>query len=211
MSRNTIRCFYLGLLGILFLDLGGCATRDERAAIELGWLRPVGARREGRILVRTLEDRRPANHSHGIGEKRHFVGVSGGLVYHRSDASLEEVLTEHVVTTLKHVGYEVELEKAPSSVDESRFDGILEGDIEEFWMNMYIRGWVFAHFRLRLIDPKYKTVVWERRVTGRESIHVGMGSAEGFEEVISLALTEALNEAARDFSSSGFYRRLKKQ
>ena len=211
MLPRSMRRICSGFLGVLVFTIVGCATSDERAAIKLGQLARVPIKREGIILVRKLTDMRSANHRAGIGQKRHFIGSSGGFVYHLGDGSLEEVLTEHVAATLRHVGYNAEVGDASSPTDKSQFDGILEGDIEEFWMNMYIRGWALAYFRLRLIDPRSERIVWERRVTGRESAHVGMGSSEGFEEVISLTLTEALNEAARGLSSYSFCEALKKR
>jgi len=64
---------------------------------------------------------------------------------------------------------------------------------------------------LKAVDNITQEVKWEREVRGSEKNVLWLGVKAEYENVISQALTEALNNAAKEFSSDEFYRITKQQ
>jgi hypothetical protein len=118
--------------------------------------------------------------------------------------SLEGILSQFFVEALQRAGYRAVLAETETSMPADFHPiGMIDGDIETFWLDMYMATWHSIVIDIRLSDLS-DTVLWEGRVEGDESNVLWVGVNAEFEKVIRQALDEALDQAATDFGSAAF-------
>lgn len=202
MARAALRvCF-----GVLVLALGSaCATGTTRLEIERSPFEADVALREGDILVRTFQDLRAEDRRPYVGAKRNGYGMVLGHVAAPEDRPLEEIITGYFVEALQRVGYRAlrEDDADPPDAADFRPVAILEGDIETFWLDMYMTTWHNVVIAVRLRDLGDQ-VLWEGRFRGDESNVLWVGASGELEKVIRQALDKALAQAIAEFAADDF-------
>jgi hypothetical protein len=125
----------------------------------------------------------------------------------KEGVKLEVVLTKYFAEALEEAGYKVVIQKGRSSAPQNQasFDLIINGEINKFWLDLYMAVWHYLDVNIQAVDPITQGVVWEKSIKGDEKNVLWIGVASEFEKVISQSLTKALNRAALDFSSDNFY------
>ena len=95
----------------------------------------------------------------------------------------------------------------PSQV---RFGAIVDGEIVEFWLDLYMAVWHKVGVKVKALDPVNQNVLWEKDIRGEEKNVLWIGATSEYEKVIRQALNKALNQAAKEFASDEFYKVIKK-
>ena len=205
--RGHIRVLLAGALGIL---VSGCAIGTTRVRVYHRELSSASKTRQGKILVKRLVDKRDAKQQPYIGNKRNGFGMVLGH-YAVADGQLEDVLTRHFADALSKAGYEAQVDAGGAPAGDAQCDAILEGDIDEFWLDMYMRVWHKVSVALRAKNPKTGDVLWTGRAEGNSNNMLWLGINAEIERAIADALTPALDSAVQSFGSEQFYGSIKKQ
>ncbi len=191
------------LLGISFLM--GCAFGVTRVVINHDPLIQVENKKKGDILVSQFKDVRPVTEY--IGNKRNAFGMVLGHIGTESGVSLTEVLTKYFAEALNQAGYTVMVmkeTKVPEGSEEIKFDAMLNGEIREFWLDLYTAVWHYVTVRLIAERPESREVLWEKVVHGEEKRVLWVGATAEYERIIRESLTKALNQAVSEFASDQF-------
>lgn len=171
----------------------------------------VESKKEGSVLVKQFVDNR--KDTQHIGNKRNGFGMVLGHIGTEEGIKLEALLTKYFAEALKEAGYAVVIQEArgiSAQGQQTKFNAIVEGEIIEFWLDLYMKVWHNVEVKVRALDPAGKNILWEKDIKGDQSNVLWIGSTGEFEKVISEALTKALNQAAKEFASDEFYRATKK-
>lgn len=80
---------------------------------------------------------------------------------------------------------------------------VLEGDVHEFWLNLFMATWHNVGIDLKLKN-RSGAVVWEKKVEGSETNVLWIGLNAEIEKVIRQAVNKALNQAVKEFASDDF-------
>lgn len=193
------------LLTVFFaLVLGGCAIGTTTLNVEHDPLQKIAKKREGTILVRKFVDKRKEPHEY-IGNKRNGFGMVLGHVAASEGVDLEALLTRYFAEALTEAGYKAVIQDAGDN-GTVKFDAVVDGEIVEFWLDLYMKVWHNMEVRTRLLDPANGSVRWEKVITADQSNVLWVGATGEFEKVISESLTKALNQAATEYSSEEFAR-----
>ena len=214
---NNIRQRFAAVAGCSMIVLtglfsGGCAIGTTQLVIAHAPLVPVAQTRQGDIIVRPFVDKRenPAI----IGNKRNGYGMVLGHVSPRTGVRVDELLTQYFIDALKQAGYNAVLETYASTGTPAQLkcDTIVEGEILEFWMDLYMMVWHRVGVKVKAINPANQQVVWEKLIQGAEKRTLWVGATAEFERIIREAMTKALDRATQEFASDDFYNRaIKKQ
>lgn len=188
---------------------GCCALGVTRVHIAHDPLDPVENKREGNIFVKQFVDKR--EDIQYIGNKRNCLGIVMGHIGTK-EVELEALLTNFIAEALKEAGYNAVVQETsvagiPGQV---KFDGIVDGEIVEFWLDLYMMVWHNVGVIVRARDPIDQHVLWEKDIRGGRRNILWFGATSEYENIIRQALTEALNQAAKEFSSDEFYNAVKK-
>lgn len=186
----------------------GCAIGATVVKVEHEPLKEASVKREGKVAVTTFADKREEGHQKHIGNKRNAYGMVLGWV--DSKGEIEEILTDYFVKTLKEAGYEVSRVSAIPE-DASQFDAIVEGEIVEFWLDLYMAVWQDMTIKIRVLDGATLNTLWEKVLEAEETNTLWWGVKSEYETVIREALTKALNMAVDEFSSEEFYKNIKRE
>lgn len=197
-----------GLLAVMAALSTGCALGTTRLAINHGPLDPIQQKKQASLVVRPFVDKRP--NTQFIGNKRNGFGMVLGHVGAMDGVKLDTLLTQYFVEALKEAGYSAVIENAvpgnPSP--QAKCDAVIEGDIVEFWMDLYMMVWHKVGVDIRAADPSTQQVLWQKRIEGSESRTLWVGATGEYERVISDALTKALKRAEQEFASDDFYNKV---
>lgn len=196
---------------ILISILGsGCALGITKINVTHDPLERVENKKEGNILVRQFTDKR--KDTQYIGNKRNIYGMVLGHIGLKEGTKLEVLLTTYFAEALREAGYNAVILESQSTDMSSpvKFDAILDGEIIEFWLDLYFAVWHKVGVKVRAISPISQIVLWEKDIRGEQTNVLIFGIPSEFEKVISQALTKALNQAAKEFSSDEFYNAIKK-
>lgn len=195
---------YIFALLSVFL-LSGCAIGTTTLQITHEPLERIESKKSGNILVRPFVDKRKENHEH-IGNKRNGFGMVLGHVAPQDGMKLDKIITGYVTDALKEAGYTTYVQGTDSSdkQDNFRYDAIVEGEIIEFWLDLYMKVWHNVEIKTRVLSPETQKVLWENSVKADQSNVLWLGISSEFEKVISESMTKALNQAAKDYSSDQF-------
>jgi len=202
-SMSASLCF--GLIMLLALASGGCAIGTTRLEISHEPLEPIVQKRAGDVLVRPFVDKR--ENIQYIGNKRNGFGMVLGHVATREGVKLDEVMTQYFIEALQNAGYNTVLDKSSSGAQapQLKCDAIIDGEIIEFWMDLYMMVWHKVGVKVKAINPSDQKVVWERLIQGDEKRVLWVGATGEFERIVKEAITIALNRAAKEFSSDDYY------
>ena len=209
MRRDASTCLGVALVMVSACFAGGCAFGTTRLKMNHGALDAVQNKKQGDILVKQFVDKR--SDTAYIGNKRNGFGMRLGHVGMEEGVSLEKVLTDYFAEALRAAGYNAVVQGAQSDAPgQAKFDAVVDGEILQFWMDLYMMVWHNVEVKLRALNSTSNAVVWEKKVTGSESRALWMGLTPEFERVVSEAVTKALNEAAKEFASDEFSKAIKK-
>lgn len=198
----------LSILVAFLLLASGCAIGPTVVKVEHEPLKKITNKREGKVAVTTFSDKREEGHQEHIGNKRNSYGMVLGWI--DSNGPIEEILTKYFAEALREAGYEVSTVTVLPE-DRSEYDAIIEGDILEFWMDLYMMVWHDVSVRIRVLDGETMTTLLQKEFTGEETNALWLGVVSEYEAVISQALTKALNMAVDEFSSEEFYKAVKER
>lgn len=202
----------LGFVLVVFLALftGGCALGTTRVNVTHEPLDRIENKKEGNILVKQFVDKR-ADAQH-IGNKRNMLGIVMGHIETEEGIKLEALLTNYFAEALKEAGYNAVIQESRSGAMPSqvKFDAIIDGEIVEFWLDLYMAVWHKAGVKVKAFDPTNQNVLWEKDIRGEQTNVLWIGASSEYEKVISQALTKALNQAAKEFTSDEFYKAIKR-
>lgn len=206
--RKEFRNLFLVVSLALFAS--GCALGVTRVNVNHDPLNRVENRKDGNILVKQFVDKR--KDPQYIGNKRNMFGMVLGHIGTEEGIKLEVLLTNFFAEALKEAGYNAVIQETqatgiPSQV---KFDATVDGEIVEFWLDLYMAVWHKVGVKVKAIDPTNQNVLWEKDISGEETNVLWIGATSEYEKVIRQALTKALNQAAKEFSSDEFYKVIKK-
>ena len=205
IKRSILAGTVCGAIVLLSIISGGCALGTSRLDISHEPLSPVVQKRQGDILVRQFADKRVQTEY--IGNKRNGLGLVLGHFATQEGVKLDELLTKYFIEALQDAGYNAVLYKsAPGGLEtQLKCDAIIDGEIVEFWTDLYLMVWHSVGVKVKAIKPVDQKVVWEKLIQGSESRVLWAGATGEFESTINEAVTKALNRAAQDFASDDFY------
>ncbi len=200
----------IALVVFLALFAGGCAIGTTRVHIAHEAFDRIEKKREGSVLVKQFTDKR--KDTQYIGNKRNLYGMVLGHIGTEEGVKLEVLLTTYFADALKEAGYnaiiqETQVTSIPNLI---KFDAIIEGEILEFWLDLYMAVWHKVDVKVKAINSRTQKVFWEKDIQGEQKNVLWVGATSEYEKVINQALTKALNQAAKEFASDEFYRTMKK-
>ncbi len=191
------------LIVVFFVFSTGCAVGPTIVKVNHEPINKVSNKKEGKILIKTFIDKREDGHKEHIGNKRNTYGMVLGWI--DSNDKIENVLTKYFAEALREAGYEVSITTVlPENI--SDYDALIEGNILDFWLDLYMMVWHSVLIEIKIVDNISLKPVWQKEFKGDESNVLWLGIISEYEQVISEALTEALNKAVDEFSSEEFYK-----
>jgi hypothetical protein len=197
-------------IATLALSLGGCALGVTKVDVAHSPLTGVMPKQEGSVLVKQFVDGRQSGHRQYIGNKRNGFGMVLGSIGTQDGVSLEALLTRYFMEALQHAGYNAVLQPSASATSDSVFDAVLQGEIKEFWLDLYMATWHSVDVSLKLKDKPETHVLWERDIRGEKTNVLWLGLSSEFEKVIREALDAAMDQAVKEFGSAEFQAAVKR-
>jgi hypothetical protein len=176
------------------LSLSSCAIGTTKINVTHSPLQPTSPQRSGRIVVKPFTDSRAIADKATIGNKRNSYGMVLGS-FAIKNASVAENMTESVADALRAAGYTATVGGAGGPT--------LEGDVYEFWLDLFMATWHNVGLNLTLRDSSGR-VAWSRKIDAKETNVLWLGVNSEIEKVIRQAVDKALQEAAREFASEPF-------
>ena len=210
-SQPRKQSSYLSLASAIVLAgfATGCALGVTRVNVSHDSLATIENKREGDILVKQFLDKR--KDTRYIGNKRNMFGMVMGHIGTQEGLKIHDLLTKYFAEALREAGYNAIIQESESAgiAKGVRFDAIVEGEIREFWLDLYMATWHKVAVLVKALEKDTQQVLWEKEVRGEEKNVLWVGVAAEFEKVMREALTKALNQAAKEFASEEFYKALK--
>ncbi len=206
---NLSRLFILAILAVLLMLASGCAIGATVVKVEHEPLKKTSVKREGKVAVTTFADKREEGHREHIGNKRNTYGMVLGWV--DSDGEIEEIITGYFADVLKKTGYEVSTVTTLPEDASSKYDVIIEGEVLDFWLDIYMAVWQDLTIRIRVLDSATLKILWQKDFSSEETNVSWFELKSDYETVIREALTKALNMAVDEFSSEEFYNIIKRE
>lgn len=199
-SSSTMNHRLLRIIGLFVISmLSSCALGTSKINIKHGPLPTTSVQRGGTIYVRQFTDSRKVEDKTSVGNKRNGFGMVLGGFSVKGGKSVAQTMTEHVADALRAAGYNAVVEGSGHSAGAP----VLEGDVNEFWLDLFTAVWHNVGVDLRLKNRAGATV-WQKRVNGSETNVLWIGVNAEIEKVVRQAIDEMLNEAVAAFSSSTF-------
>lgn len=197
------------LIGVLLLCLvlGGCAAGVTRVKVEHDPLSKIEAKKQGTVLLREFKDIRSQDRQY-IGNKRNGFGMVLGHIATEENVKLTEVLTGYFADSLREAGYKViQSQNANETQAQRKPVIIVEGEIFDFWLDLYMAVWHYMGVKLTAKNPDGK-VFWEKTIKAEQKNVLWVGATSEYERVIRQSLTQALDKASLEFAAEPFYRTL---
>lgn len=202
MNKRLFATF--GIL-LLCLVLGGCAAGVTRVRVEHDPLAKIESKRQGTILLKEFKDVRTQDRQY-IGNKRNGFGMVLGQIATEENVKLTEVLTGYFADSLREAGYTVIMvQNAKEAHPQGKPVTIVEGEIFDFWLDLYMAVWHYMGIKLTAKNPAGK-VFWEKTIKAEQKNVLWVGATSEYERVIRQCLTQALDKASLEFASEPFYR-----
>jgi hypothetical protein len=210
-NQYKVKCLFLivFLIGISFLM--GCALGVTRVKINHDPLARIENKKEGNIIINQFKDVRPQAKEY-IGNKRNMYGMVMGHIGPETGASLTEILTKYFTEALTEVGYKVVGMQEGKPAEESekiKFDTMIDGEILEFWLDLYMAVWHKVTVKLIARHMDSKEILWEKVIHGEQKNVLWLGATSEYEQVIRQALSRALDKAISEFGSDEFAKAIK--
>jgi len=201
--RHFLNAFWVSGLALI---LTGCAFGVTNVKVDHSPLKPV-EQRSGTVEIRPFTDVRKEDRQY-IGTKRDGFGMPLGNIGIRNGQRVELLMTHFFEEALEQAGYTVKFrvnaERAQD--DNAQIDAILEGEIEKFWMDLYMATWHDISIKVKLLSADGRKTLWERVISGGKANALWFGLPSEFAKVIQESLDVALNKAVQEFSSEEFYK-----
>jgi hypothetical protein len=190
--------------------LNGCAIGTTNALVSHNPLNMASQQRQGNIFLMKFEDKR--NVTEYIGNKRNGFGMVLGHIGIENPEKIDVLLTNYFAEALQAAGYKVDVEKpeAPGLPADKSYDLVVKGEINEFWMDLYMAVWHSMTIKMMALNPKDKSVLWSKDFHGEQKNVLWIGATGEYEKVIGEAVTNTLNQAVTEFCSEEFYQTVKK-
>ena len=154
----------------------------------------------GTIYVKQFTDSRQVDNKATIGNKRNGFGMVLGTLAIKNKEGVSGLMTEAVADALRASGYKTIIEgqgTTPGNLP------VMEGDVYEFWMDLYTTTWHNVGVELKLLSPSGK-LTWKKKINGTETNVLWLGISEEFTKVMRQSIDEAKQEAVKEFSSASF-------
>lgn len=199
------KIFRLFLLVAATVSLSQCALGTTKIKAVHTPLQGSGQQR-GTIYVKQFTDSRKVDSKVTIGNKRNGFGMVLGTLAIKNNEGVSGFMTEAVADALRASGYQTIVEGQGTA---SASMPVLEGDVYEFWMDLFTTTWHNVGVELTLRKPS-GAVAWQKKVNGTETNVLWLGINEEFTKVMRQSVDEAKQEAVKEFSSEAFsaaYRR----
>jgi hypothetical protein len=206
---NMKNCIKILACLAVALFLSSCALGVTKLQVTHDPLAQVEKKKEGNILLKEFKDTREPGKNEYIGNKRNGFGMVLGNV--DSTEKLEPLLTKYFAEALENAGYTVVIDnlKEKSVPADFKTDVVIEGDISEFWLDLYMAVWQNIAVTVKALEKDTNKPLWEKQFVGEETNVLWIGANSEFEKVIRQALTKVLNEATNEFASDEFYKSIK--
>jgi hypothetical protein len=192
MSSFIIR---LTFAAVAMLALSNCAIGTSKINVGHSPLQPTTPQRSGKIVVKPFTDARSIGDKATIGNKRNGYGMVLGTYAIKGNKSVADAMTDSVADALRAAGYNATVGGSGGP--------ILEGDVYEFWLDLFMATWHNVGLNLTLRDSSGKAV-WQKKIDARETNVLWLGVNSEIEKVVRQAVDKALQEAAHEFASDGF-------
>lgn len=179
--------------------LSNCALGTTKINVTHSPLPTASVPRGGTIVVRQFTDTRKVDDKATIGNKRNGYGMVLGSYAVKGGKTLGQTMTDHVADALRAAGYNAVVEGSGATPGAAT---VLEGDVYEFWLDLFMACWHNVGLDLRL--KKGGSVVWQRKVNGSETNVLWLGINAEIEKVVRQALDEALSAAVKEFEGADF-------
>ncbi|TDU81807.1 hypothetical protein EI77_01117 [Prosthecobacter fusiformis] len=192
------------ILRLLFLvsvtvSLSQCAMGTTKIKADHTPLSSSGQQR-GTIYVKQFTDSRQVDDKVIIGNKRNGFGMVLGNLAIKNSEGVSGLMTDAVADALRASGYQTIVEgkgTAPGNIP------VLEGDVYEFWMDLFTTTWHNVGVDLKLRSPS-GALAWQKKINGTETNVLWLGLNEEFTKVMRQSIDEAKQEAVKEFSSGTF-------
>ncbi len=187
------------LLGIVAATtLSHCALGTTKIRVTHSPCAPA-ARQVGTVGIRPLEDTRKLEDKTLIGNKRNGYGMVLGAYAIKGRESVSATMTGMVADALRSAGYA----PAPAGSPKAAGRPVLEGEVDEFWLDLFMATWHNVGLNLRLRSQSGQ-VVWQRRIDAKETNVLWLGLNAEIEKVVRQAVDKAVGQAAAEFSTEAF-------
>ena len=189
------------LLGLFMAAmLSSCAIGTSKITVAHDPLQPPATLRSGTILVKQFTDsRKDIKDPTHVGNKRNGYGMVLGGYAVKGGKTVAQTVTDHVADALRAAGYNAVVEGSGSASGAP----VLEGDVHEFWLDLFMATWHNVGIDLKLKNRSGATV-WQKRVAGSETNVLWLGINSEIEKVVRQAVNKALNQAVTEFASDDF-------
>lgn len=194
------------LLGLSMATLfSSCAIGTSRIKVAHDPLQAPATLRSGTILVKQFTDsRKDIKDAASVGNKRNGYGMVLGGFAVKGGKNVAQTMTDHVADALRATGYQAVVEGTGTAPGAP----VLEGDVYEFWLDLFMATWHNVGIDLRLRN-RSGAVIWQKRVTGSETNVLWLGINAEIEKVVRQAVNKALNQAVKEFASDEFASKVK--
>lgn len=193
------------LLPCLAFTLSQCAVGTTKINVVHTPL-PAASAQRGTIYVKQFTDSRKVDNKITIGNKRNGFGMVLGTLAVKNKESVAEIMTGAVAEALRASGYQTVIEGSGTAPAHAP---VMEGDVYEFWMDLYTTTWHNVGVDLKLKNPSGK-IAWEKKVNGTKTNVLWLGLSEEFTKVMRQSIDAAKQEAVKEFSSESFAAAAKK-
>jgi len=179
------------------VSLVNCALGTSKIQVSHSPLPAAGTRRAGTIYVRQFTDSRKVEDKSQIGNKRNGFGMVLGHMAIKGEKSVAQVMTDYVADALRSAGYHVVEGQGGGAGNV-----VLEGDVYEFWLDLYAAIWHNVGLDLKL--KRSGSVAWQKRIDAKETNVLWLGLPGESRTVVREAIDSALKKAVKEFSSASF-------
>ena len=193
---HSITRLALGLLASV--SLVNCAIGTSKIQVAHSPLPAATTQRAGTIYVRQFTDSRKVEDKSQIGNKRNGFGMVLGYMAIKGGKSVAQVMTDCVADALRSAGYHVVVEGQGGGAG----NAVLEGDVYEFWLDLYAAIWHNVGLDLKL--KRSGAVAWQKRIDAKETNVLWLGLPGESRTVVREAIDSALKKAVQEFNSARF-------
>ena len=180
------------------VSLVNCALGTSKVQVSHSPLPAAGTQRAGTIYVKQFTDSRQVADKALMGNKRNGFGMVLGHFGIKGGKSVAQVMTDSVADALRAAGYHVVVEGHGGGAGNT----VLEGDVDEFWMDLYAAIWHNVGLDLKL--KRGGAVAWQKRIDAKETNVLWLGLPGESRVVVREAIDSALKKAVKEFNSASF-------
>ena len=180
------------------VSLVNCFLGTSKVQVAHSPLPAAANKRAVTIHVRQFTDSRKLEDKAQIGNKRNGFGMVLGHFAIKGGKSVAQEMTDYVADALRAAGYHVVVEGQGGGAGNL----VLEGDVYEFWTDLYAAIWHNVGLDLKL--KRAGAVAWQKRIDAKETNVLWLGLPGESRVVVREAIDSALKKAVKEFSSASF-------